>query len=393
VEYEPILLIEPLMPAQGNRRLEDLAMELGAKSSALGSKLKPSVVQAIGELVRSMNCYYSNLIEGHNTHLRDIDRALVGDYSQNPQKRSLQLEAKAHIEVQKRIDLEGLDVDVVSADYIRGIHREFCSKLPDELLWVENPDTGDRREVIAGELRNEGVIVGRHIPPNAKSVPRFLDRFAEVYRCDRLSKVQQVIAVAASHHRLLWIHPFLDGNGRVTRLLSHAYLKQIGIGNSLWSVSRGLARQVGKYKSLLMAADQQRDNDWDGRGNLTAKGLHNFCEFFLEICIDQVNFMESLIEPSELLNRMALYVEEEVRAGRLKKGSFALLQEALLAGEFERGKAAYLTGYQDRQARTVLRSLLGAKLLISDSPKKPVRLGFPIDVVERWFPKLYNNQE
>jgi hypothetical protein len=90
---------------------------------------------------------------------------------------------------------------------------------------------------------------------------------------------------------------------------------------------------------------------------------------------------------------MDLYVEEEVRAGRLKKGSFALLQEALLAGEFGRGKAAYLTGYQDRQARTVLRSLLDAKLLMSDSPKKPVRLGFPTDVVERWFPKLYNNQE
>jgi Fic family protein len=155
--------------------------------------------------------------------------------------------------------------------------------LPEELLWVENPETGDRREVIAGELRNQGVSVGRHILPNAESVPRFLNRFTEVYRCDRLSRVQQVIAVAASHHRLLWIHPFLDGNGRVTRLLSHAYLKQIGIGNSLWSVSRGLARQVGKYKSLLMAADQQRENDWDGRGNLTAKGLHNFCEFFLAV--------------------------------------------------------------------------------------------------------------
>jgi Fic family protein len=72
---------------------------------------------------------------------------------------------------------------------------------------------------------------------------------------------------AAAHHRLLWIHPFYDGNGRVARLFVHAYLRDIGVGSSLWSVSRGLARNVAQYQALLMAADQQRDNDWDGPGN------------------------------------------------------------------------------------------------------------------------------
>jgi len=45
-----------------------------------------------------MNCYYSNLIEGHETHPRDIDRALAKDYAKEPKKRSLQLEAVAHID-------------------------------------------------------------------------------------------------------------------------------------------------------------------------------------------------------------------------------------------------------------------------------------------------------
>ena len=51
-----------------------------------------------------MNCYYSNLIEGHYTHPVDIERALKDEYSADPEKRDLQLEAKAHIKVQEWID-------------------------------------------------------------------------------------------------------------------------------------------------------------------------------------------------------------------------------------------------------------------------------------------------
>jgi hypothetical protein len=79
----------------------------------------------------------------------------------------------------------------------------------------------------------------------------------------------------------------------------------------------------------------------------------------------------------------------EDRVGRLLKETFPLLREALLAGSFDRGKATVITGYQERQARKVLSSLLEKELLVYNSPKGAVNLGFPIDVVERWFPKLY----
>ena len=99
--------------------------------------------------------------------------------------------------------------------------------------------------------------------------------------------------------------------------------------------------------------------------------------------------MESLFDPLELLNRMEIWANEEVRARRLPKGSWLLLREAVLTGEFPRGRAAALTGYQERQARTVLGRLLARGLLVADADRGPVRLGFPIGVVERWFPRLY----
>ena len=381
-------LMEPMLPEEGNKRLEDLATVLVGKASSLASSLRPEVRASVGDLVRSMNCYYSNLIEGHNTHPRDIDRAMKADYSTDIKKRELQLEARAHIEVQRMVDSED-DANITTPDYICGLHREFCSRLPDELLWVTNPDSGKKIKVIPGMLRDGDVQVGRHLAPRPDTLSLFLNRFSEAYAPEKLSKLRQIIAVSASHHRLLWIHPFYDGNGRVTRLFSHAYLRHIGIGNSLWSISRGLARRVQDYKSLLMQADESRHGDLDGRGSLTATGLLNFCIFFLEICIDQVDYMASILEPSELLRRMQMYCEDEIRAERLPKGSFDLLREALLAGSFERGKADAITGYKERQARSVLAELVAKGLLVSDSPKSQVRLGFPIDVVERWFPKLY----
>ncbi len=180
---DSITLMEPMLPPEGESRLEDLAFDIATKASGLASQLPPAVRQGVGDLVRSMNCYYSNLIEGHDTHPRDIDRALsYDDYSTDAQKRALQREAVAHIEVQRLIDHhEDLQVETTSVDYLLWLHREFCQRLPEELLWVQNPDTGERLRMIPGELRTGTVQVGRHIPPDPEALPRFMNRFAAAY--------------------------------------------------------------------------------------------------------------------------------------------------------------------------------------------------------------------
>ena len=153
---ESIGLFEPLMVSEGSPRraaLNDLALELAEKSAAFRCSLQESMAAALADLVRSINCYYSNLIEGHNTHPIDIERALAGDYSADPKKRDLQLEAKAHITVQKWIDGGGMEEPPTAPASIIKMHRRFCELLPEDLLWVEYPDTGERVKVVAGELR------------------------------------------------------------------------------------------------------------------------------------------------------------------------------------------------------------------------------------------------
>jgi Fic family protein len=379
------------MPAEGTAVLENLAFDLAREASELSAQLHPVVRLSVADLVRSMNCYYSNLIEGHNTHPRDIDRALAADYSSDPHRRDLQLEARAHIEVQRMIDerVEGLPRPPTSRAFIEWTHGEFCTRLPESLLVVENPDTKERIPVIPGQLRARMVAVGRHIAPVAEDLPDFMRRFEEAYDAARLTKPRQVIAVAAAHHRFLWIHPFLDGNGRVARLMSHAMLLEIGIGSALWSVSRGLARNSSDYKRLLMAAAEPRRSDLDGRGALSQDSLIDFCRFFLETCLDQIRYMRELLDPSEIQRRMELYVRDEESAERLPKRSFAVLREALLAGELERRRVPTLIDTSERTARRVISALIEKRLLVSDSHKAPLRLGFPIDVVEHWFPRLY----
>lgn len=387
-----IASMEPMLPPEGTAELDDLVLDLVQRSAALAAALPGPIQVELGHLVRKMNCYYSNLIEGHQTHPRDIERALARDFEGNVRQRDLQLEAVAHIEVQKQIDTwEGApEAWPASEVYVRWLHGSFCERLPTNLLQVKSADSDRMVTVVPGEYREDSVTVGRHVPPAPGDLPAFMRRFEHAYAPERLPKVQRIISAAAAHHRLLWIHPFVDGNGRVARLMSHALLLRLGVGSSLWSVSRGLAREVERYKAVLTQADAPRRNDLDGRGALSLEGLQASCRFFLETCIDQVEFMRGLLQPAEILRRIELFVADEVAARRLPKGSFEMLREAFYHGEVARGRAREITGYEERRARETVSVLLEKGLLRSPKgPKGPVTLGFPIFVLERWLPSLY----
>lgn len=385
--------IEPCLLDETPAEIVDLVAALAATAGSLGARLDPRSASGLADLVRVMNCYYSNLIEGHNTTPREIIRALRDSFDTAGDRRNLQLEARAHIRVQREIDgqyLAGVLPEPASVEFIRWLHRAFYEDAPAEMLIVQG--RGRQLRMTPGTFRalpEDDVEVGRHLPPSSDRVEAFMAHFAQRYRFEPLGMGMRITAMAAAHHRLNYIHPFLGGNGRVSRLMSHAMALKAGIGaHGLWSVSRGLARGLesrGDYKRMMDHADMPRQGDLDGRGNLSRRALIEFTIWFLKVCLDQVNFMSGLFALDTLAARLKIYI---ARRG-LKPEALGVLEQALHRGELPRGEAGRVTGLRERTARDLLATLLRDGILGSETPKAPVSLRFPLDAVEILFPGLF----
>jgi Fic family protein len=387
---EMVDLMQPMKIGDGSPLLpdvRDLAIDLAVKAAAFRSSLPHGVRTALAQLVRAMNCYYSNLIEGHDTHPIDIERALRNDFSDDPVKRDLQLEARAHIAVQKWIDDGGLAGRAHTRAGLEETHARFCAELPENLLWVEMAGTGERVRVEPGRFRERDVKVGRHIAISPGAVPRFVDHFEWAY--GQLGRSDFVVAVAAAHHRFVWIHPFMDGNGRVARLMSHAMMLDALDTGGVWSVARGLGRTAERYKQHLAACDLPRRNDLDGRGALSEEELASFTAYFLQTCVDQVEFMSSLVEPGRLRARIHQWVGEEAALGTLPAKAANILDAVLYRGELPRGELEGIVGTGDRQARRIAAALTEMGVLTSESSRAPLRIAFPATIASRWMPGLF----
>lgn len=144
-----------------------------------------------------------------------------------------------------------------------------------------------------------------------------------------------------------------------------------------------------EYKALLANCDQTRRNDLDGRGTLSEEALAAFTRFFLTVCIDQVTFMEGLVQPDRLRARILLWAEEEIRLGELRPKSGGILEAIPYRGELPRGDADVVVGTGERQARRIVSALVDRGVLESGSPRSPLRLTFPATVASRWMPGLF----
>jgi Fic family protein len=394
--------MEPLLLASRpgvTEKLYGFASDLLAASGKAYPQLPPPILERLATLVQGMNCYYSNLIEGHRTLPIDIEKALQA--AQNKTKpetgysqEELRTLAQAHVsttEWAKTVTLQQMGIN----NFILEAHRIFCTALPEDMLIIE----GTKKTMTAGRYRDIEVQVGEHIPPAAQQVPRFMERFEQVYTPFLQKKMLGQSRLAAithgfiAHHRLAWIHPFPDGNGRISRIFLDKWLSECSLpGFSVWSMSRGFARDRGNtYKSRLHNADQPRMGDLDGRGNLTEKGLVDFVEYCVQQGTDQAEFMAGLFRLNAMIENAKLAFALKYKD--LKTEHFKIYERLLIDGQLERGDASAVINKSSATTRKYFKALFDYKLISSPSEKGILYPEFPSGILMYLFPGLYPPSE
>ena len=376
--------MEPMMP-RVTPELISLSGAIRERIGGLKEKLHPITAKAVSAVVADMNSYYSNLIEGHHTYPKDIERALQNDFSSNLQERDKQLLGLAHVKTENAILSSATEENIFTPGTLLKIHETFYANLP-ESMRLSKSQSGKEYQIIPGKFRNFEVAVGAHQPPASKSLEKFIARFCEAYKNIPIGEI--LIAAAASHHRLAWIHPFGDGNGRVVRIFTSSLLKAYGLnGGGIWSISRGLARNRSQYYAKLAIADQDRQGDLDGRGTLSERSLIEFCEFFLSTMLDQMDFMLGIPKLDSVISRYARLMHEVFP----KKSELCLriIKELWTFGETPRGKICEITGMSERASRAILSELESKGFVKSDSLKTPVHINISADISEQIFPNLF----
>ncbi len=401
LHYDAPHQFEPLMPEEGRMgALLERASDLTRAATALGSASGASAQVELRALLRSMNSYYTNRIEGEHTRPSDIERALQQDFSDNADLARKQRLAVAHIRTEALCETE-LDARIAaqgepgarwlySTPALTWLHGELFRDLPAADLALS-----DGTWMAPGEIRGRPVAVGRHEAPTPESLPGFLARWSEVYGRVRRGEAS-IVALAASHHRLAWMHPFLDGNGRVARLHTHLLLHTWGLTNGLWSPLRGFARTEPRYKALLQAADEHRRGDLDGRGNLTQAGLIDWIGYTLDVCIDQVGFMTGQLDIQGMRGRIEAALAFEVSAVKSGVRAEALMPlHYLFATRSELGRAEFkaMTGLGDRVATETLSALLRRGFVATDSAYGRLRFAVPRHALRFYFPALWPEAE
>lgn len=390
--------MHPLLPGEVMlNSLRPMAAEVINNSKDLASHGMPHLRTLLRETLRPMNSFYTNKIEGQHTEPLMIARALNKDFSNQPDEARKQRIAIAHIETERWGEKTYLVFDAPNFFHptvLQAIHAHLHEQLlPADLIQIS--EEGIKQVVHPGEWRNVGVKIGQHIPPDPATVPDFMNEWHKGYS-KSLAGESALIALMAAHHRLTWIHPFLDGNGRTARLHTHLGLCSLGLTQGLWSPMRGLAREQQNYYAQLIKADRDRQGDYDGRGVLTEKGLVEFIQFFMNICLDQINFMNGMLDMATFEARLAQMLAAEStkeKTKALKVEAAAPLAYLGTVKSLERTKFKSMMGLSARTSDRVLADLFKLGVITSKTPKGPVELALPLSLFRYLFPRLWPEAE
>ncbi|PCK09294.1 MAG: cell filamentation protein Fic [Alteromonadaceae bacterium] len=403
-----MISITPYLQADTLGEYQDKLLELYMADAALNKTIPESIRKSTEWLLRQVNCFYSNKIEGNPTHPKELLKTQEVGGSDNAREfTGAILELLAHLEAQLKAKNTSTSMaGVCKQDFIKGLHQSFYEHLPEELLTVK--DTGGRVAIdkngkplliVPGEYRTLPVKVGTHEPPVATELNAYMSWLEQMFNPERIHGTNRVIAAAALHHRLAWIHPFQDGNGRVIRLLTDCYMRCAGFGGyGLWSITRGFGRDTQSYYAALAEADKPRQGNSDGRGILSDAGLLHFTKYFIETALDQVKYFSDLLEPRKLGIRVDYYFEMRAKGGLpsssgddlplLKIAARGIYRLLLEKGAMSRAAICQHLGKGEQTLRPILKQM-DSEGLVSAKPKKDIELKVSTNAVEFLFPQIW----
>lgn len=378
--------LRKILPKARIGHLKDMALDVVRKSARLEGALAPETAVGLGHELRLLNSYHSNLIEGHKTFISDIKRALRKEWALDDQKRYAQELCSAHAVVEEEMmhRVARLEGQVTTLEFIQWLHRHFYTQLSEAHRFTHHGAGFTNVPVNPGSWRELEVSVrhGEQLGPDGREVPHLMEVFVNLYDPRAFHGDERMLVIAGGHHRLAWLHPFWDGNGRVIRLFTGACLASIDVNvHGIWSLSRGLSRNKNEYMVYLWAGDSFEDEHYA-----------DFIEWFLEQCLDQITFMEKLLDMERIERRIEDYVNLLIRLGEegIRRESAILLREAFRSGTVQRGRAPALLHVSERHSRRMVSPLIERGLLVSESQKKPLRFGFPEHAMPEYFPKLFD---
>lgn len=385
--------LEPVWPSPGfPASIVRTAESLGFRAGKLTGLLPKQTASRIGGLMRITNSYYSNLIEGQFT-----EPATLSARVPRRDPKELRALAESHIGVQELLEralrrpqsIEAPWALFFAPELVSVVHGRLFGGASDEELRLS-----DGRLLIPGQLRDvtqRNVLVGDHAAPAWESVTPMLTRLQGVYG-KQPDLTLRILSSLAYHHRLAFVHPFEDGNGRVVRMMTHLQLMRLGLASPLWSLSRGLARKQDEYYGQLRAADRVRQGDLDGRGQLTQAGLFGFVEFMLQVCIDQMEYVEHAMDLVTLRHRLERVIGLEPRftESGVKQEMAKAIHILLTQGEILRADFKTFSGLHDRVASEQLRKLIDMGVVEVPSAKsRSIFPGLPVWFAQLIFPDLH----
>ncbi len=384
--------LDPVLPESLPPSIIDLADALPRKTQFLAGRLPPETAVRLGRLLQITNTYYSNLIEGQYTEPADMQQAQAAPVKDRKRLKSMAVEQMAVQALFERTLRQRGPFSwgaMFTPEFVNAAHNRLFRGAGDAERTLS-----DGSVMQPGMLRSvtgQNVIVGNHDAPDASAVEAMLRHLQSGFG-RQTDPRRQLIASLAYHHRLAWVHPFADGNGRVARLITHLQLVHLGLEPTLWSLSRGLARRHQDYYSALTMADRAREGDLDGRGQLSQRRYFEFIEFMLQVCHDQVDYMIAAVDPSRLRERVirAFRYNERLLQQGIRPESAPAIIALITQGSLPRNEIKTFTGLTPRPAIDELSRLIKAGLVESQTPKsRIVTPGLPAWFAQDIFPDLH----